>query len=83
MIPLTLLLGTQVMMFLETTLYITDTNNNTGNEILRYLTHLLSTDGTLNGLDVFQYPELVLDNGSAYKISKMYSERLRVMLQWV
>ena len=46
---------------------ITDTNNNTGNRILRYLNHLLSTDGTLNGLDVFQYPELVLDNGSAYE----------------
>jgi hypothetical protein len=46
---------------------ITDTNSNTGNRILRYFNHLLSTDGTINGLDVFQYPELIIDNGAAYE----------------
>jgi len=48
-------------------LTITDTNNNSGEDILRHFNYLLSTDNTLNGLDVFQYPELILDNGSAYE----------------
>lgn len=48
-------------------LTITDTGANSGEDILRHFNYLLSTDGTLNGLDVFQYPEMIIDNGAAYE----------------
>jgi len=46
---------------------ITDTNNNTGENILRYLNYNLSLDATFQGKDPFRWPEMVLDTGSTYE----------------
>ena len=48
-------------------LTITDTNNNTGENILRWLNYNLSLDATFEGKDPFYYPEMVIDNGSSYE----------------
>ena len=51
-----------------TVLTITDTNNNTGENILRWLNYNLSLDATFEGKDPFYYPEMVIDNGySSYE----------------
>ena len=48
-------------------LTITDTNNNTGENILRWLNYNLSLDATFEGKDPFYYSEMVIDNGSSYE----------------
>lgn len=48
-------------------LTITDTNNNTGENILRWLNYNLSLDATFQGKDPFYFPEMVIDNGSSYE----------------
>jgi len=46
---------------------LTDTNSNTGEDILRWLNYNLSLDATFQGKDPFFWPEIVLDNGPAYE----------------
>jgi hypothetical protein len=46
---------------------LTDTGSNTGNDVLRWLNYNLSLTATFQGKDPFYWPEIVLDNGSAYE----------------
>lgn len=46
---------------------ITDANSNSAENILRWLNYNLSLDATFEGYDPFQWPEMVLKNGSSYE----------------
>jgi hypothetical protein len=46
---------------------LTDTGTNTGENVLRWLNYNLSLTATFQGKDPFYWPEIVLDNGSAYE----------------
>lgn len=46
---------------------ITDTGSNTGEIILRWLNYNLAQTGSFQGLETFYWPEMVIDNGSAYE----------------
>jgi hypothetical protein len=46
---------------------ITDTNSNSGEDILRWLNYNLSLTATFQGKPPFYWPEMVLDNGPAYE----------------
>ena len=46
---------------------ITDSAANSGATILRWLNYNLSLDATFQGKDPFLWPEMVIDNGSAYE----------------
>ena len=58
-------------------LTITDANNNTGENILRWLNYNLSLDATFEGKDPFYYPEMVIDNGSSYETVRGFCTEAR------
>jgi hypothetical protein len=52
---------------LDYSLVITDTNNNSGEDILRWLNYNLSLDATFQGKNPFQFPEMVIRSGLNYE----------------